>query len=271
MKEHTKAYAAGLTDAEGTFTITHCRHNTLGHMLYDPTIRIASTYKPVLTWMVDNFGGTIYNRKPSETYKQRWDWSTDGYKHSSLFISQIMPYLTLKKEEAAVLEEFYGLYRQQVPKLRQQLFEKLQDMKIRESVTTETQSLLHKENEINAYFAGFFDGEGSIGFYTNNGYKDAIATLGNTAKRLLNTMKQQYGGAVYVLGGESRPEHHQDMFQWQLNRKDLLESFTLKVLPYLQIKREEALKVLEFIRSKRMIQSDLIGDYKSAPVETQRV
>lgn len=245
MKETTKAYMAGLMDAEGCFCITTCKHNTLGHMLYDPSIRCASTFKPVLSWVVKNFGGTIYNHKPSKgNLLPRWDWSTDSYMHSQQFLFLIHPYLILKKEESFILEQFYALYRQQVPEQRHYFYEEMRRLKTRESVTTNTQDIKWKNNLINAYFAGFFDGEGSID-YENKGTTVRVA-IGNTAKSLLQFMTKRYGGRFHPFNG--RPEHHTPMFSWSIRNKSESEKFLLQVLPYLKIKHVSAKAALEHVR-----------------------
>ena len=271
MKERTKAYMAGAMDAEGTFCITSCIHNTLGHKLYDPIIRYRNTFKNVFKWIVSNFGGTVYYHKPGGLSKlDSWDWSTDSYKHSESFISLILPYLVLKKDEAKILLEFYSLYRKQVPEKRQKLYEDLKLAKKRDSVTTEMQDLPFKNNLINAYFAGFFDGEGFISFKKNNGYDSVVVGLGNTAKNLLDIMQKRYGGYVGVLGGESRPSDHAPMWQWSLTKKETIEKFLLQLLPYLHIKRDKAKRALEFVRGKK-IQSELISDDESTLAETLEV
>ena len=269
MKEKTKAYMAGAMDAEGTFCITTCIHTSLGHRLYDPTVRYRNTFKPVFKWIVHHFGGTVYYHKPGGlSVKDSWDWSTDSYKHSSTFISQIVPYLVIKKDQARLLMEFYSLYRQQVPQRRQELYDKLQGLNERSSVTTEMQDLPFKNNLINAYFAGFFDGEGSINVPgLGNQHTRVQATLGNTELGMLLTLQKEYGGKVYPLAGESRPDHHAPMWQWQLGKREDCEIFLLKMLPYLHIKREKALAALKFVRGKK-IQSDLMGDHECALVET---
>jgi hypothetical protein len=267
VKETTKAYMAGLMDAEGCFCITTCKHTTMGHQLYDPSIRCTSTFQPVFNWVVENFGGTVYGHKLSKgNILPRWDWSTDSYKHSQQFLSLIGPYLTQKKAESLVLEQFYALYRQQVPAQRQKLYEELKALKTRESVTTNTLDIEWKNNLVNAYFAGFFDGEGSID-YENNGRSVRIA-IGNTAKSLLQFMTQRYGGKLHPFNG--RPEHHAPMFSWSIRNKAESEKFLLQVIPYLKIKRDIAQKALNHVRSIK-IESELIGDDKSTPVVIQTV
>lgn len=247
MKEKTKAYMAGLMDAEGTFSITSCIHTSLGHRLYDPTIACHITDYPVLKWIVSHFGGTIYKRKPTEGKLQDWDWRTDSYKHSQNFIQLIHPFLVLKKDEASILLDFYSLFRQQVPNLRQSLYEQCKEMKTRIR-NDYTQDFLWKKNLVNAYFAGWFDGEGTVG-RTNNG-RSVRLSLGNTSKGILDVMKTVYGGSVLPMNG--RPGHHAPMFQWQLDREEKIYNTLLSITPYLIIKRTQAIAALDFIRKKKI-------------------
>lgn len=247
MKEKTKAYMAGLMDADGTFTITSCVHTTLGHKLYDPTVSCTSVHLPTLRWVVKHFGGTIYFHKITNTSVQpRYDWVTQTYLHSERFISLVRPYLLQKSEQADLLLEFYSLYRQQCPTVRQSLYERIKAVNITSSLTTNTSSVNWKPNCLNAYLAGFFDGEGSFQ-YLNNGTTLRVH-LGNTNFSLLGLLKKTFGGHIYDLGGASRPEHRKPMKQWSLGKRADLEKFFLSTLPYLITKRKDALAGLENVR-----------------------
>ena len=249
MKERSKAYTAGLMDADGTLTITSCIHNTLGHRLYDPTVSCTSVYRPTLEWLVKHFGGTVYGHKITSTsVLPRFDWVTQTYTHSEKFVSLIRPYLLQKSEQADTLLQFYSLYRQQCPELRQQIYERIVLLNTTSSLTTNTSSVNWKINQINAYFAGFFDGEGSFQ-YLNNGTTLRV-NLGNTNFSLLEEMQKNFGGHIYELGGKSRPDHRKPMKQWSLGKKDGLERFLLAILPYLITKRRAALSGLDNIRRR---------------------
>ena len=249
MKEKSKAYMAGLMDADGTYTITSCIHKTLGHRLYDPTVACVSTFKPTLKWVASTFGGTVYPHKVKgkSTYLPRFDWVTQTYVHSMNFILTIYPYILQKCVQADILLDFYSLYRQQCPDKRQKLYKQITHQNSLIPVTTNTQDISWKPNLINAYFAGFFDGESTVG-YSNYGATGRIS-LGNTNKTLLDYMVQLYGGNVYPMQGESRPKHRKPMWNWQLDKKKDIENFLLKVIPYLITKREKSIKLLNFVRT----------------------
>jgi hypothetical protein len=266
VKETSKAYMAGLMDADGTYTITSCIHKTLGHRLYDPTVACVSTHRPTLERAVAVFGGTIYNHKITGTSKlPRYDWLTQTYEHSRNFVSIIRPYILQKQRQADILLDFYSLYRQQCPEKRQQLCNDICSLNAQESLTTNMQDLCWKPNLINAYFAGFFDGESTVG-YTNYGTTPRIE-IGNTNKSLLVIMQYLYGGRICTLGGKSRPTYRKPMWNWSLCVRTDVEKFLLKMLPYIETKRKKSLSLLNFVRQGK-IESDLIGDYESAPMVT---
>ena len=249
MKERSKAYTAGLMDADGTLTITSCIHNTLGHRLYDPTVSCTSVYRPTLEWLVKHFGGTVYGHKITSTsVLPRFDWVTQTYTHSEKFVSLIRPYLLQKAEQADALLQYYSLYRQQCPELRQQIYERIVLLNTTSSLTTNTSGVNWKLNQMNAYLAGFFDGEGSFQ-YLNKGTTLRVE-LGNTNFALLGLLQKQFGGHIYNLGGASRPNHRKPMKQWVLGTRLELEKFFLATLPYLITKRSDALKGLENVRRR---------------------
>jgi hypothetical protein len=159
----------------------------------------------------------------------------------------IQPYILQKHRQVDVLQKFYSLYRQQCPEKRQGLYDKIVDLNAQIPVTSNTQAIW-KQNLVNAYFAGFFDGESSVGF-TNNGTSSRIE-IGNTNLPLLETMKSLYSGRIYPLAGDSRPSHRKLMWNWVLCKREDVESFLLKMIPYLKTKRDASCKLLNFLRSK---------------------
>lgn len=280
---------AGLLDAEGCYSLSkHTRPN--GHVMYDPLIRFTTTHKPTADWVVANFGGTLKKRDwangPWKTYYQ-WRFGSD--KHAAEFLSLVLPYVSIKKKEALLLQEYYDLTGRINPEKREQLFQTMVKLKNRESVTTETLSFSFEGSCINAYFAGIFDGEGSayVLKYTqtkgSTGYRPHVS-VGNSYYPLLSALYFYYGGST-----RSRGTHNGNlpMYDWDLRRVSDQEKFLLSVLPYVSIKRDQSLLLLEYLRMNgardiekrkeyyfkmrvlngKKIQSDLAGDRKSDPVE----
>ena len=169
------------------------------------------------------------------------------------------------------------------------------------------------------YIAGIVDGEGTITIcrseydsvkkdrnnkvYHKIGFHLKVS-IKNTDERLMKWLKSRFGGEYY--GDNSSSEEHptwRPRFVWHHAAKDK-EPFLLSILPYLIIKREQALVALDFIRiesqmrcpekrqalyekilalnqrgkpvetnmqdssSEEKIESVLVGDSESAPVVT---
>jgi intein/homing endonuclease len=174
-----------------------------------------------------------------------------------------------------------------------------------------------------AYFAGIMDGEGTITICRSEymakrkaeGIRPArqYHTIGislkisvkNTDLRLIKWLKSRFGGEYYLDTGK-KPANWNDSYVWH-HKAESKEEFLLAILPYLIVKREQALTALEYLRLGRnvrcpekrqalyekivalnqrgkpveansqesseedMIESVLIGDDESTPVVTQAV
>lgn len=108
-----------------------------------------------------------------------------------------------------------------------------------------------------AYLAGIIDGEGCITI-TVSKYKDdtkpkqrgvhyvSRIQVTNTDRRLINWLVSNFGGNVH--GNGRRKKGWKESYKWLLTGHKVQESLLLAVLPYLILKREQALTVLEFIR-----------------------
>lgn len=285
MKEKTKAYMAGLVDAEGCLTIaegTSLEYNT-PH--YEPCLTVTNISKPLSLWLVKHFGGTCSWKKVYQTNSRPWFiWKPESYKHGNRVLSLISPYLVIKQKEAVILQEFYGMFRQENPEKRAELCREIKSLKDRESVTTSTPNFVNwKENLVNAYFAGFFDGEGSICVCKNNNPSLALKVgLENTYYPIIESLQTRFGGKIYDRG--RRKAGYQNIHSWNLRKKTDLEQMMLCFLPYLIIKREQAKIALRVTRNQTTLQeartkisflntnkieSGLIGDDKSAAVQKQ--
>lgn len=102
------------------------------------------------------------------------------------------------------------------------------------------------------YIAGFFDGEGSIGIYSRkdrfNGTCCRIQVVQNKTEDstpLFNFLKNKYGGNI----SEQITLSNGIKYNWQLNPKGT-KAFLLDILPYLKLKRKQALLALYWIDNR---------------------
>ncbi|MGH7744866.1 MAG: hypothetical protein ACREQ5_08665 [Candidatus Dormibacteria bacterium] len=270
MKEHTKAYVAGLIDAEGSLSIEERPH--FDCVTSAARVSFSNTDRRIHKYLVKMFGGQFskINREGSdrpEHWKIEYQWSTTGAKHSLWFLSQILPYLIIKRREAELLIEYYslnGIQSEINNRRRKELIIKSRELKDR-SVETEIQKFSGKSNLINAYLAGLMDGDGCITIQKNpirngNGYFVYAGQLS-----IVNTFASVVLEIENVLGGRSslrteETENRMASYQWQQRKKPSIESTLLKVMPYLVIKKEQAKLLLEFVRRPRIEKKDINPD-----------
>lgn len=250
VKEHTRAYTAGLMDGDGNLSILK-KYDSDGYDNFSVQIRFYNTNLQVMKWMVETFGGTYrIDREETSRNKTGYSWMPNGAEHQKWFILRILPYLQLKTEEAEIILEYISLNGKKHPERRRELWVRSEQLKTRDSVTTETLNLPKQSNLINAYFAGLFDAEGcssikktemSWGFH----YASDVS-ISNAYLPVLTAAKQLYGGGK--IGSRRRKEHYQIANEWGLWNHKQQELFLLKVMPYLKIKQVASNAVLQFIR-----------------------
>lgn len=108
-----------------------------------------------------------------------------------------------------------------------------------------------------AYLAGIMDGEGSFSI-ARGGRKPSYGhpkgyvnwqlkiSIGNTNENLHEWLLEYVGGAKY-LGHRSKTDKHKFGYNWQLHGKGNMKAFIEGVLPYLVLKKKQAILALESI------------------------
>ena len=110
----------------------------------------------------------------------------------------------------------------------------------------------------NAYYAGFFDGEGSVSIckhYENKKTLITVVSISQVDPRPLQRLKEKYGGCLMLLktkpvknNGTSKP-----IWKWQVTNRQI-EQFLQDIYPYLIVKKDEvdlALSVRKTMRTKK--------------------
>lgn len=239
MKERTKAYMAGLMDAEGCFTLIKSKRPW--GVNYQDRMSLVNTFLPLRKWVIKHFGGSARIRIQRIGTRPRFDWKPTSHKHASSFISCIHPYLRIKQREAGILKEFYALAGEHSPDKRELLTVRIWELKNRDSVTTDM-SRFEKDNLENAYLAGFFDGEGCIAGDESHSLR---LFLTNTDYNSLVRVHQAYGGTIRKL---KRRKNWSQCWTWELGQQCQIEKVLLKILPYLIVKRDQGKVALEITR-----------------------
>lgn len=105
-----------------------------------------------------------------------------------------------------------------------------------------------------SYFAGFFDGEGSVGIYAS-GQHDcgkpryrltvSVGQSGFNVPKILKLFEATFGGSINE--GKSGMANGQRAWQWRVSAVTANE-FLLAILPYVVVKRKQVELALEFQR-----------------------
>ena len=99
-------------------------------------------------------------------------------------------------------------------------------------------------SELCAWAAGIVDGEGYIGIYPRKDFDSyhTEVTVANTDKKMVDKLKSLWGGVVFLR--KSRGDKYKDIFEWQIKHRGIVP-FLKNILPFLVVKKEKALLLLE--------------------------
>lgn len=242
MREKTKAYMAGIFDAEGCLGIYPSNRD--GQVKYQPVIRMCNNSRLLMKWMVRYFGGTFSKRTfHRKGYRSSvgYDWHIYDQKHISSFLSLILPYLVLKQEQAKLMIEYTSLTWNYDPGAREQLAIKVKKLKQKRVTTDTLDSSSLGRKTFAPYIAGFMDGEGS--FYLSGSGGSYIKTC-NTQPVVIDLVQKVYPGRV----SSRKLPSGKSFYVWSLGRAKM-EKFILAMLPYLVIKQPQAKALLSSIRA----------------------
>lgn len=117
--------------------------------------------------------------------------------------------------------------------------------------------------ELDAYYAGLFDGEGTVGVYTASNGSDKVywackLALAGTFRPTIEHLKEYFGvGNFYFQKNTKRSravngytydlDRCKPSWKWSVSRRDEVALVLRRLLPYLQEKREQAEIALAFI------------------------
>lgn len=108
-----------------------------------------------------------------------------------------------------------------------------------------------------SYLAGIIDGEGCLTIgagrkqYCVN--YNSIINVANTDIRLIKWLHENFGGKYYSI--KKPTPRNKTPYVWRLLKQKEQERLLLAILPYLIIKRERAIILLEFVRLPRTADS----------------
>jgi hypothetical protein len=88
--EINHAYTAGIMDGEGTITLSKLSSTS---KFRSPVITVSSTTHCLLTFLQENYGGTICTHKIyQQHHKPSWSWML-RYNNTITFLENVLPYM----------------------------------------------------------------------------------------------------------------------------------------------------------------------------------
>ena len=254
MNETDLAYVAGMFDGEGCILIVkqHPERNT-----FRLDVRVTSTDFPLLESLKENFGGWVGNQPDNKNVKKcrRARYWAASSKTAFVFLKKIAPFLRIKKEQAGLAIEFQErIEKVGVNELEPSEVLAREGYKARLSALKNPQpqerialsGLSQSEKDV-AYAAGMLDGDGTILVCSAKTSHWLSVRITNTDRFVLEQMKSFFGGGIGSKNdGQKRTR---PCWDWSAQGKGAA-SFLGKVLPYLTIKRNQAILALEFQKRK---------------------
>lgn len=248
MNKNDIAYAAGLFDAEGSVSIGKwkCKSFSLSHSL---DVCVTSGSQSTLNWLRNNFiGGYISPDKRRKNDCFRWRTSSNV---ATNFLRKIAPCLQIKKLQAELAFQFQDeiIKNHRRDRLTPEI------LQFREQFRNQMLALNKKflgvklvEKPQIAYFAGLFDGDGSI-LINEHPYHQLQISLGLMNQLIINQLKHNFGGSA-SLEKYQRRDHLSLFFRWKISA-DLAINFLQNVFPFLRIIKPQAELAFQFRRVKK--------------------
>lgn len=107
MDKKDLIYFAGIVDGEGCIHIDSYgakgkNKNQVGQI----RLRIRHTYYPLIVWIKDTFGGSLYKcKKIQPRFKNTWEWQVSCKKAAEI-LQKILPYMKVKAQQARLVIKF---------------------------------------------------------------------------------------------------------------------------------------------------------------------
>lgn len=112
------AYLAGLIDGEGSIAVSRTHSNASAKackrgFAYRASVTVTMTDLPILEWarITTGVGNICVKKVRSQNHKPAWTWSVWSIEAATL-LSDILPYMRVKAEQARNLIEFQRAMRQ---------------------------------------------------------------------------------------------------------------------------------------------------------------
>ena len=134
----SKEYIAGLFDGEGHVSITVTERR--GKVDPKLCVKLTNTHLPVMELVKAQYGGTFYLQKKTEEHYLQVYQLTFNVTESKVFLTELIPFLIIKKRQAELALEFSStVYRRGSKTVSNE------EKQLRERLMTELRAEKHRE------------------------------------------------------------------------------------------------------------------------------
>ncbi len=256
------AYAAGVLDGDGYFSVIKDRNPRSDHPYYQAKIGVKQLWPgQALRFLARILGGKVVRERRPPGFRPiaRWERYDRGAKRA---IRQLLPYLQVKREQALLLLKLQGLKanRRGEPELRFSSMERIRQRVLslnRGQITPRTDSSREREmkrSEVLAYLAGVMDSDGSFKIekrrvkrMINPHYRIKIGAGQVSPSPAIDLLAGTFGGTIRVRGDGHKG--HRPIAHWSLFDKSAVPALEA-LLPYLVIKAPQARLLLQLRERK---------------------
>lgn len=250
------AYVAGLIDGDGSIGIKVGPRGKLS-----PLIQLHNSVRQMPCYLNALFGGTVAFDKPKkEGYRTVWKWMLQGREGCKNFIEKVGHFLVLKKDSAFELLEFI-----QNPSLGKDYYQSCKDLNFKRKIETVNfngiQRIDSQDPYFWAYIAGLMDTDGSFSIERSvrkpaNGNRQKSDLIKYRAKILISMvcdksirylLENCTYGSIHTI--KAKTALRGCAFRFDISSRPNVIEFLKKIIPYLQSKSIQAIKLLTFCRN----------------------
>ena len=266
-RKNKMAYFAGIIDGDGSFSL--CKKTAVGERspLYYPLIQLSTTNDRMIERLKNEFGGFVSSRKPyrgkdNSLRKASKSWKLERRNKCEPFLNEITDHLIVKKERAQYLSQYLS----ENPFVRGSVCVPSEVLRRRESAYIKMRSFNTEHPPLNFifpkrrkmsddpyfwnYFAGLMDTDGSFSIKREkSGYYCPVILLTMIDHRAFEYLLKNcsLGRVIQVAAKTSRNGLCYRLGLYKL--ADCL-SFLSIIIPYLDIKKEQATILYDYCKER---------------------
>jgi hypothetical protein len=231
MERKAWPYLAGLIDSEGSILIGKTNGS------FYSKVKIVNTDKRLMRWLIQNFGNVYSKYERDGNRRTLYTWQCYAHQQEALLLG-VLPYLLNKKHQALTCLEFH---RTENSGEKEKLLQHIQDLNQRR-IVKQTPFKVNRNKDAYKYAAAYMDGDGCFSFSFDNHSRITIVSRDFI---IIKWFLANFGGKFYTYPKVGNNSEH---YRWYLNGRKNKQRFLLGLIPYLELKKRQAIIFLEIAK-----------------------